>query len=78
MSQSFTVIDVAGNRAQYTVLEKDRQNQFCWFTDHGDQGAAPTFEQAQYQARTRLNDSMRANRRSDEATQTKRFSSSWR
>lgn len=78
MSQSFTLIDVAGNQAQYTVHDKDRQNEFPWSTDHGDQGLAPSFAQAQYQARMVLKDSMTANRRSAEATQTGKYSSRWR
>lgn len=66
MSQSFTFIDVGGNHAQYTVRDKNRDNQFEWSTDHGDCGFAPSFEQAQYRARTVLKASMTANRRSDE------------
>lgn len=65
MSQSFTFIDVAGNQAQYNVSEKDYRNEFRWSTDHGDQGVAPSFQEAQFQARTLLKDSMAANRRSD-------------
>jgi hypothetical protein len=67
MSQSFTFIDPAGNQAQYTVYDRDRHDEFHWSTDHGDQGAAPTFEQAQYRARTVLKDSMKAARRSAQA-----------
>lgn len=63
MSKSFTFVDVAGNRADYTVCEKDRQNVFQWSTDHGDRGFAQSFEQAQYQARTVLKDSMATRRR---------------
>ena len=70
MSQSFTLIDVAGNQAQYTVSEKDHHNDFRWSTDHGDHGVAPSSELAQYQARRALKDSMAANRRSDEAPRT--------
>jgi len=78
MSQSFTLIDVAGNQAQYTVSEKDHHNDFRWSTDHGDQGVAPSFEEAQYRARTVLKDSMAANRRSDEASRVAQYSSRWR
>ena len=77
MSQAFTYIDVAGNRAQYTVSDKDHHNDFRWSTDHGDHGIASTFEQAQSLARTLLKDSMAANRRKDEATTTARYSSRW-
>ena len=78
MSQSFTLIDIAGNQAQYTVSEKDHDNAFRWSTDHGDHGVAPSFEEAQYRARTVLKDSMAANRRSDEATRVAQYSSRWR
>jgi len=78
MSQSFTYIDVAGNRADYTVSEKDHHDEFRWSTDHGNHGAAPSFEEAQYRARTVLKDSMTANRRSDEATMTAKYSLPWR
>ena len=78
MSQSFTFIDVAGNQARYTILEKDRDNEFHWSTDHGDQGCAASFEQAQYQARTVLKISMAANRRSDEATTMSKYTARWR
>jgi hypothetical protein len=64
MSQSYTLIDVGGNQAQYTVSDKDSRNHFYWSTDHGARGTAPSFEQAQFQARTALKDSMAANRRS--------------
>jgi hypothetical protein len=69
MSQAYTVIDVAGNQAQSTVHEKDRHDECHWSTEHGDRGVAPSFEQAQYRARTALKDSMTARRRSDEAAQ---------
>jgi hypothetical protein len=78
MSQSFTFIDVAGNRAQYNVSEKDYHNEFRWSTDHGDHGFAPSFGEAQYRARTVLKDSMAANRRSDEATKMSKYSLPWR
>lgn len=78
MTQSFTFIDVAGNQAQYTVSDKDRHDDFHWSTDHGDRGVAPSFEQAQYQARTVLKDSMAANRRSDETNRMSRYSLHWR
>ena len=66
MSQSFTFIDVAGNQPQYNVSEKDYHGGFRWSTDHGDHGVASSFEGAQLRARTVLNNSMAANRRSDE------------
>ena len=78
MSQSFTFIDAAGNQAQYSVADKDHRNEFYWSTDHGDHGVAPTFEEAQYRARTILKDSMAANRRSDEATGMSKLSVHWR
>jgi hypothetical protein len=78
MSQSFTFIDVAGNQAEYTVSEKDHHSEFRWSTDHGDHGAAPSFEEAQCRARTVLKDSMAANRRSDEATRMSKYSVPWR
>ncbi len=70
MSQSYTLIDVSGNQAQYTVYEKDRNDEFHWSTDHGDQGVAPSLAQAQYQARMVLKSSMEADRRSAEASPT--------
>jgi hypothetical protein len=78
MSQSFTFIDVAGNLAQYTVSDKDFRSDFHWSTDHGDRGVAPSFEEAQFQARTVLKDSMAANRRSDEVTRMSKYSVRWR
>ena len=78
MSQSFTFVDVAGNQAGYTVSEKDHRDEFHWSTDHGDHGVAPTFEQAQSRARSMLKESMTANRRSDEAARTSRYSQPWR
>lgn len=66
MSQSFTFIDAAGHQAQYTVYEKDRHDQFYWSTDHGDNGLAPSYTQAQERARTVLKASMAARRRSNE------------
>lgn len=77
MSQSFTFIDVAGNQAQYTVSDKDRDERFHWSTDHGDQGFAMSFEQAQYRARTVLKDSMAVNRRSDEKSSVASFKVPW-
>jgi hypothetical protein len=65
MSQSFTYIDPAGNQAQYTVHDPDYRNQFYWSTDHGDHGSAPSFAQAQDQARAVLKASMSARRRSE-------------
>jgi len=47
MSQSFTFIDVAGNRAEYNVSTNDDPGEFRWSTDHGDRGAAPSFAEAQ-------------------------------
>jgi hypothetical protein len=78
MSQSFTFIDVAGNQAQYTVYERDRHDEFRWSTDHGDQGAAPTFEQAQYRARTVLKGTMETARRHAEATPMRIHPMPWR
>jgi hypothetical protein len=78
MSQAFTFIDIAGNRAQYTVSEKDYHSDFHWSTDHGDHGVAPSFEEAQLRARTVLKDSMAVNRRSDEATRMSKYSIRWR
>jgi hypothetical protein len=78
MSQSFTFIDIAGNLAQYTVSDKDYRDDFHWSTDHGARGVAPSFEEAQLQARTVLKDSMAANRRSDEATRMSKYSVRWR
>jgi hypothetical protein len=78
VSQSFTFIDVAGNLAQYTVSDKDFRSDFHWSTDHGDRGVAPSFEEAQSQARTVLKDSMAANRRSDEVTRMSKYSVRWR
>lgn len=63
MSQSFTFIDVGGNRAQYTVFDKDHHNEFYWSTEHGDHGLEPSFALAQTRARTVLKDSMAINRR---------------
>jgi hypothetical protein len=64
VSQSFTFIDAGGNQAAYTVYEKDRHEEFYWSTDHGDQGLAPSYAQAQDRARTALKASMAARRRS--------------
>jgi len=78
MSQAFTFIDVAGIQAQYTVSERDPRGEFRWSTEHGDHGVAPSFEEAQRQARTVLKDSMAANRRSDEASRLAHYSLPWR
>lgn len=78
MSQSFTWIDVAGNRAQYTVSERDHHDDFHWSTDQGDRGVARSFEEAQYRARTVLKESMATNRRSDEASRVAQYSTRWR
>jgi hypothetical protein len=66
MSQSITLIDAGGNKAQYTVFDKDQRNSYYWSTDHGDHGVAPTFEEAQERARCVLKESMTANRRNSE------------
>ncbi len=65
MSQAFTFIDPAGNQAQYTVYEADRNNEYYWSTDHGDHGSAPSYRQAQERARTVLKESMAVRRRAD-------------
>ena len=62
--QSFTFIDIGGNRADYAVSDED----FHWSTDYGDRGVGTTFEQAQNQARNMLKNSMAADRRSKEKT----------
>ena len=62
-SQSYTLIDPAGNQAQYTVYGADRYNEFHWSTDHGDSGSDGSFAQAQDRARTALKSSMAAKRR---------------
>ena len=64
MRQPVTVIDVAGNRAQYTVFDKDHQGQFHWSTEHGDHGFAMSFDQAQYRARIVVKERMAEDRRS--------------
>jgi hypothetical protein len=46
-SQSFTFIDPAGNRAQYTVYDVDRHDEYRWSTDHGDSGFDASYTQAQ-------------------------------
>ena len=66
MSQSFTFIDAAGNQAQYTVYDRDRHDEFYWSTDHGDNGFASSYSQAQDRARTFLKASMAARRKSDQ------------
>jgi len=63
VSISFTFVDVAGNQADYTVFDRDRQDNFHWSTDHGDNGFAKSFEDAQYRARMVLKDSMATRRR---------------
>jgi hypothetical protein len=67
-SQSFTFIDPIGNRAQYTVYEADRRNEYHWSTDHGDSGFDGSYAQAQARARISLKSSMAARRRSDPGT----------
>jgi len=64
MSQSFTFIDPGGNQAQYTVWEKNRDDEFCWSTEYGDHGMAASYAQAQERARTTLKATMAARRRS--------------
>jgi hypothetical protein len=63
--QSYTLIDPAGNQAQYTVYEADRHNNFHWSTDQGDSGYDGSFVQAQDRARAALKASMAVRRRSD-------------
>jgi hypothetical protein len=65
-SQSFTFIDPAGNQAQYTVYNADRNNQFHWSTEHGDHGFDATYSEAQDRARNALKASMAARRRLDQ------------
>ena len=61
MSQSFTFIDPAGNQAQYTVYDADRQNEYHWSTDYGDSGFDASYAQAQEDRKsTRLNSSHRS------------------
>jgi hypothetical protein len=78
MTQSFTFIDVAGNQAQYTIYDKDLHDGFYWSTEHGDQGLAPSVEEAQSRARVVLKDSMAANRRSGEVAQMAKYTMRWR
>jgi hypothetical protein len=78
MTHSFTYIDIAGNQAHYFVSDEDHRREFQWSTDHGDRGAAPTFEQAQSLARTAIKESMAAHRRSEEALRADSYSSNWR
>ena len=66
MSQTYTFIDPSGNQAQYTVHDVDHRLQYYWSTDHGDHGTAPSYAQAQEQARTVLKASMTLRRRSAE------------
>ena len=74
MKQSFVFIDVAGNQAEYTVCDRDCHDEFPWFTEHGDRGFAPSFEEAQYRARTVLKGSMEESRRSDEDIRIGKYS----
>jgi hypothetical protein len=69
MSQLFTFIDPAGNQAQYTVYDADRQNEYHWSTDYGDSGFDASYAQAQDRARTALKASMAARRRSNQMHQ---------
>jgi len=63
VSQSFTFIDPAGNKAQYTVYEADWHSQFHWSTDHGDRGSGVSYTQAQSEARMALKASMAERRK---------------
>ncbi|SPE25753.1 hypothetical protein SBA3_1210026 [Candidatus Sulfopaludibacter sp. SbA3] len=65
MGQSFTFIDTAGSQAQYTVYDQDHHHEFYWSTDHGDHGLAPSYAQAQDQARTVLKASMAVRRKTE-------------
>ena len=78
MTHSFTYIDIGGNQAQYAVSDEDHRRDFHWSTDHGDRGVAPTFAQAQSQARNVLKDTMALHRRSEEALRADSYSSNWR
>ena len=60
--QAYTLIDPAGNQAQYTVYGADRHKEYYWSTDHGDSGSDGSFAQAQDHARTALKSSMAARR----------------
>jgi hypothetical protein len=63
MGQSFTFIDPAGNRAEYTVYELNQHHEYHWSTDHGDRGSDISYVQAQNQARTALKASMALKRK---------------
>jgi hypothetical protein len=65
MTQEFTFIDPAGNKAQYTVYDVDSRNEYHWATDHGDRGFDHSYAEAQDHARTALKESMAIRRRSD-------------
>jgi len=78
MSQSFTLIDVAGNQAQYTIHDRDRNSEFYWSTSQGDHGVAVSFEKAQYNARAVLKESMTASRRREETAGAAKYASPWR
>lgn len=64
--QAFTFIDPNGNRAQYTVYDADRHNEYYWSTDHGDSGFNGSYAEAQARARIALKSSMAERRRSDQ------------
>ena len=64
MNQEFTLIDPAGNQAQYTVYDADHRNEYHWSTDHGDRGFNLSYGEAQDHARAALKASMAMRRRS--------------
>ena len=78
MTHNFTYIDIGGNQAQYAVSDEDSRKDFHWSTDHGDRGVAPSFGQAQSQARDILKSSMALHRRSEEALRAESYTSTWR
>jgi hypothetical protein len=62
MTHLVTLIDPAGNQAQYTVYDADHRNQYHWSTDHGDQGVNRSYAEAQDHARAALKASMASRR----------------
>jgi hypothetical protein len=78
VTHTFTYIDIGGNQARYFVSDEAHGGGYQWSTDHGDRGAAPTFEQAQSRARTAIKDSMTAHRRSEEALRAESYTNNWR
>jgi hypothetical protein len=36
MNHLYTLIDPAGNQAQYTVYDANRHNEYHWSKDHGE------------------------------------------